>query len=82
MPTPAISLLTHLMHFSSGVVVSASHNPVEYNGIKLFDADGCKLKDELEEKIEQIIEDNFNGYSMPGGDGRRDTERQIYWLSL
>jgi len=75
MPTPAISLLTHLMHFSSGVVVSASHNPVEYNGIKLFDADGCKLKDELEEKIEQIIEDNFNGYSMP-------TERQIYWLSL
>lgn len=68
MPTPAVSLLTHLMYFSSGVVVSASHNPVEYNGIKLFDADGCKLKDELEEKIEQIIEDNFSGYSMPGGD--------------
>ncbi|MEA3314104.1 MAG: phosphoglucosamine mutase [Caldisericota bacterium] len=67
-PTPAVSLFTRLMHFSSGIVVSASHNPVEYNGIKLFDIDGCKLKDELEEKIEQILKDNFKGYDMPHGD--------------
>ncbi|MGC9124863.1 MAG: phosphoglucosamine mutase, partial [Caldisericaceae bacterium] len=54
-PTPAVSLLTRLMSYSCGIVVSASHNPIEFNGIKIFDASGMKLDDSVEETIEEKI---------------------------
>ncbi|HRJ12549.1 MAG TPA: phosphoglucosamine mutase [Alphaproteobacteria bacterium] len=53
MPTPAVAQLTRSLRCDLGVVISASHNPYEDNGIKLFGADGYKLSDELEMKIEQ-----------------------------
>lgn len=52
MPTPAIAQLTRSLRCDLGVVISASHNPYEDNGIKLFGADGFKLSDELEKQIE------------------------------
>jgi phosphoglucosamine mutase len=52
MPTPGIAYLTHALRADAGVVISASHNPFEDNGIKLFGPDGCKLPDELEAAIE------------------------------
>jgi phosphoglucosamine mutase len=52
LPTPAVALLA----LDLGVVVSASHNPPEYNGIKVFDRDGQKLTDAAEEKIEELLD--------------------------
>ena len=46
MPTPAIAYLTRTFRAAAGIVISASHNPVEDNGIKFFAADGCKLPDD------------------------------------
>ncbi|KAA5805927.1 phosphoglucosamine mutase [Thermoanaerobacterium thermosaccharolyticum] len=57
-PTPAVAYLTRLYNLDAGVVISASHNPVEYNGIKFFNKDGYKLPDEVEDKIEKIINEN------------------------
>ena len=54
-PTPAVSLLTKKLNADLGIVISASHNPFQYNGIKLFNKDGLKLKDEEEQKLENII---------------------------
>jgi len=54
-PTPAIAYLTRLYGADAGVVISASHNPMEYNGIKFFNNKGFKLKDEIENEIEEII---------------------------
>ena len=58
-PTPAISYLIQKYHADGGFVISASHNPSEYNGIKVFNNEGYKLADELEEKIEEIILNDF-----------------------
>ncbi|WP_035587222.1 phosphoglucosamine mutase [Hippea jasoniae] len=55
MPTPAIAFLVRSMRADAGVVISASHNPYEDNGIKIFSNKGLKLTDELEEKIEEFI---------------------------
>jgi phosphoglucosamine mutase len=55
LPTPGIAFITHSMRADAGVVVSASHNPFEDNGIKLFDHDGFKLPDAAELEIEQLI---------------------------
>ena len=55
LPTPGIAFLTHSMRADAGVVISASHNPYQDNGIKFFGRDGFKLPDELEEKIEMIL---------------------------
>jgi phosphoglucosamine mutase len=54
-PTPGVAYLTRTMHATAGVVISASHNTFEYNGIKLFSAEGFKLADALEDEIEDII---------------------------
>ncbi|QEK13144.1 phosphoglucosamine mutase [Crassaminicella thermophila] len=54
-PTPAVSYLTRHYEADAGIVISASHNPVEYNGIKFFNKNGFKLPDEIEEKIEDMI---------------------------
>jgi len=56
-PTPAVAYLVKEKGFDAGVMISASHNPCEYNGIKIFQSDGYKLPDELEDKIEEIILD-------------------------
>jgi len=56
MPTPAVAMLTRSLRADMGVMISASHNDYEDNGIKLFDADGYKLSDEMELKIEGLME--------------------------
>ena len=54
-PTPAVAYLTVRMMADAGIVISASHNPYEHNGIKMFSGEGCKLSDELEAEIEALI---------------------------
>jgi phosphoglucosamine mutase len=56
MPTPAIAYLTRTFRASAGIVISASHNPVEDNGIKFFAADGYKLPDQVELEIEALMD--------------------------
>ncbi len=58
-PTPAVSLLTTTFRAQAGIVVSASHNPYEDNGIKIFGADGYKLKDAREDEIEALLDDEL-----------------------
>ena len=68
-PTPAVAHLTRKYGADAGVMISASHNPVEYNGIKFFDNNGYKLPDELEDEIQRVIESGFEGVPSPiGGD--------------
>lgn len=57
LPTPGIAYMTRSMRADAGVVISASHNPYEDNGIKFFGADGFKLSDEVEDEIERLMED-------------------------
>ncbi len=54
-PTPAVAYLVKKYRYDAGVMISASHNPCEYNGIKIFQSNGYKLPDSLEEEIESII---------------------------
>lgn len=56
MPTPGIAYLTRTLHAKAGIVISASHNPHQDNGIKFFAADGCKLPDEVEAAIEAELD--------------------------
>ena len=56
-PTPAVAFLLKEYDYDAGVMISASHNPCEYNGIKIFQGNGYKLPDELENEIEEIILD-------------------------
>lgn len=64
-PTPAIAYLVRESGFDAGVMISASHNPFEHNGIKFFNSNGCKLSDSTEEKIEAIILDGAEEMSRP-----------------
>jgi len=68
MPTPAIAFLTSSMRADAGVVISASHNPFEYNGIKIFSADGFKLPDEAEEEIEKLALQKIATLKLPTHD--------------
>lgn len=70
-PTPAVAYLTRTHHMDAGVMISASHNPFEYNGIKFFDAYGYKLSDDVEDKIEEfMLRDERSGLqSRPVGAG-------------
>ena len=56
MPTPGVAFLTRALRLSAGVMISASHNPFEDNGIKFFSADGMKLPDEVESEIEAALD--------------------------
>ncbi|MCD8316429.1 MAG: phosphoglucosamine mutase [Eggerthellaceae bacterium] len=76
-PTPAVALLVRELDAAGGVVISASHNPPEYNGIKLFDANGYKLPDATEDEIEAFVKSGGlegraaadpENYQMPTGD--------------
>ena len=58
-PTPAVGMLTRSMRADLGVMISASHNPYEDNGIKLFGPDGYKLSDEVEAEIESLLEQDL-----------------------
>ncbi len=57
MPTPAVAYLTRALRLSAGIVISASHNPFDDNGIKFFNGDGEKLSDAIEEEIEAVIDE-------------------------
>ncbi len=68
-PTPAVAYLTRKYKVDAGVVISASHNPVEFNGIKFFDGNGYKLPDSLEDEIEELIRNGMQGIKFPIGAG-------------
>ena len=68
LPTPAVAYLVRHYNADVGVVISASHNPFEYNGIKFFNGDGFKLDDEIEDRIEDIIIRNTDVNSHITGD--------------
>ena len=61
-PTPAVALLVKEYKADAGVMISASHNSVEFNGIKLFSSTGFKLPDKVEEEIEELILENERQY--------------------
>ncbi len=68
-PTPAIAYLTRKHRVDAGVVISASHNPMEFNGIKFFNGEGYKLPDALEDEIEELINNHMKDVVMPVGSG-------------
>lgn len=65
MPTPAVAMLTRSMRCDLGVMISASHNPYEDNGIKLFGPDGFKLSDEVEQEIETLLSSDLTQRLSP-----------------
>ena len=67
-PTPAVAFLTRKYEAEAGIMISASHNSAEYNGIKIFNSNGYKLNDEIENRIEAIILDNAEEIDLPTGD--------------
>ena len=68
-PTPAVAYLVKKYRADAGVMISASHNPCEYNGIKIFNGEGYKLSDELEGEIESIVLDGSRTPPAPVGGG-------------
>ena len=68
-PTPAVAYLTRRHKVDAGVVISASHNPMEFNGIKFFNGEGYKLSDALEDEIQALIESDMEGINFPIGSG-------------
>ncbi|MGI6747830.1 MAG: phosphoglucosamine mutase [Anaerovoracaceae bacterium] len=68
LPTPAVAYLVRHFKADAGVVISASHNPFEYNGIKFFNGEGFKLDDNIEDEIEDIILKNIDVNSHITGD--------------
>ncbi len=67
LPTPGIAFLTRALRLDAGIVISASHNPFEDNGIKMFSSSGFKLPDEKEKTIEGLMLDEGLGSSRPQG---------------
>jgi phosphoglucosamine mutase len=57
-PTPGVAFLTRTLRLDAGIVISASHNPFEDNGIKFFSSEGFKLPDELERRVEDLVKDD------------------------
>lgn len=68
-PTPAVALLVKKHSADAGIMISASHNTFEFNGIKIFNADGFKLADELEEEIESFIHGEIPYPELPTHEG-------------
>lgn len=68
-PTPALAYLTREYRADASAMISASHNPMEYNGIKLFNKDGYKLDDALEDRIEAIVRGTTHTIDLPSGAG-------------
>lgn len=63
-PTPAVAYLVQKYNADAGIMISASHNPYDFNGIKIFNEDGYKLPDDLEEQMEAIVLDNAEPYAL------------------
>jgi len=68
MPTPGVAFLTKAMRADAGIMISASHNPYQDNGIKFFDGLGHKLTDEAELEIEAFLDDKLKSLERPIGD--------------
>ena len=77
-PTPAVAYLAKKLHAAAGIVISASHNPFQDNGIKFFGGDGYKLPDKVEDDIEKIVHDMESGrdFDRPTGEGVGHIERR------
>jgi phosphoglucosamine mutase len=69
MPTPGVAFLTRALRIDAGIVISASHNPFEDNGIKIFSQDGFKLPDEIENQIEELVQGDSIFKNRPDGEG-------------
>ena len=81
LPTPAVAYLVKYYQADVGVVISASHNPFEYNGIKFFNGQGYKLSDSVEERIEELILDREDwGVELPVGGGIGQSRICMYYL--
>lgn len=83
MPTPAVAMLTRSLRADLGVMISASHNPFEDNGIKLFRPDGFKLSDEIEAEIECLIDADLTDRLAQGrkiGRAYRDEEARTRYV--
>ena len=81
LPTPAAAYLTIKTGAQMGVVISASHNPFEHNGIKMFGGNGFKLSDPLEEQIERLIDDESSVLRVTGGGLGRITGDHGAWTN-
>ncbi|MCR8969538.1 phosphoglucosamine mutase [Facklamia sp. 7083-14-GEN3] len=68
-PTPAVAYLTKTQNAVAGIMISASHNPAEDNGIKFFGADGFKLSDQQEEEIEELLDSEEDNLPRPAAEG-------------
>ncbi len=79
-PTPAVALITREMGADCGIVISASHNPPEYNGIKFFDASGFKLSDELEDEMQAIVEE-LRGEEVEPGKSRQVPNAAMFYAN-
>jgi len=77
LPTPAVAYLTRKYKVDAGVVISASHNPMEFNGIKFFNSEGYKLSDSLEDEIEVLINNDMLDVPMPTGSGIGSVEYRL-----
>ena len=85
MPTPAVAMLTRSLRADLGVMISASHNAYDDNGIKLFRADGYKLSDSIEAEIETLMDEDLSKYLSRGRDiGRahRDEEARTRYVEF
>ena len=83
MPTPAVAMLTRSLRADLGVMISASHNPFEDNGIKMFRPDGYKLSDEVERQIEEMMEQDLSSSLKRGRDiarAYRDEEARTRYI--
>jgi phosphoglucosamine mutase len=83
MPTPAVAMLTRSLRADLGVMISASHNPFEDNGIKMFRPDGYKLSDEVERQIEALMDEDLSARLMRGRDiarAYRDEEARTRYI--
>ena len=79
-PTPAIALITREMGANCGIVISASHNPHEYNGIKFFDGEGYKLPDAVEDEMQAIVEE-IRGEQVETGQARPVPNAALYYAN-
>lgn len=80
-PTPAVAFITKAAGATAGVVISASHNPYEHNGIKIFNGEGFKLSDELELEIEELIDNPERLELKQNGDIGRTLGRSDEYVS-
>ena len=76
-PTPAIPFLIKQEKMSSGIMISASHNPPEYNGIKIFDHNGQKITKYFENKIQKCVEEQNQNQSVSSRESSLSTNKEL-----